>query len=269
MAVLGNAQLEQAPDRRCQPGRRHLRSRGRSVRRARVRWRLGRGAVRERGGLRSVRGLGPQGLTRPLPGWSLSSRGLADATTGRAPFRRPRRAPRPPGRDRRPRPPAAGACRVEDAHPLDGGVQAAVDLQRVPVARGGRLLDRGQLGRRLLVRHHHGLGKRPRPLVEDPAGWPQTHRVAAHDDHLDGTAGRGQRRPQAACCRPTCGPRSPSRPRRSARTGTSPAVRRALAAAWGGSSGGVFVASAMACSRASPCLIRLTVPARVGSSPTW
>ena len=234
MAVLGNAQLEQAPDRRCQPGRRHLRSRGRSVRGARVRWRLGRGAVRERGGLRSVRGLGPQGLTRPLPAWSLSSRGLADATAGRAPFRRPRRAPRPPARDRRPRPPAAGACRVEDAHPLDGGVQAAVDLQRVPVARGGRLLDRGQLGRRLWCDIITASGGVPAHLSRTRPTGPR--RTGSRPTTTTSTArpGAASAAHKAACCRPTCGPRSPSRPRRSARTGTSPAVRRALAAAWGG-----------------------------------
>ena len=81
---------------------------------------------------------------------------------------------------------------------LNREVQAAVDLQRGPVARRDRLLDGRQLGLRLLLRQRHGLGRRRRPLVEHPLGR-QAYRVAADDDHLDGAASAAH---GAECCEP-------------------------------------------------------------------
>ena len=155
-----------------------------------------------------------------VAGVALSSGRVADSAAGRGPCRHPRRAARPAGRDCRLRPPAAGARGVEDARRLDRRVQAAVDVQRRPVARRDRLLERRRLGRRLLLGQRHGLRRRRRAPVEHPPGRRQAHRVAAHDDYLI-RRGRPQPAPPTApsAASPKCRPRSPSRPRRSARTG--------------------------------------------------
>ena len=117
------------------------------------------------------------------------------------------RAPRPTPRDRGRGSAASGAGGVEDARAPHRGIQPAVLLQGGPVARRDRVPDRGQL-RRLVVDHHHGLWGASRPPVEYPLGRRQQLRVAAHDDDLDGAAGRGEGQPQRGMLRAPCADRA-------------------------------------------------------------
>ena len=66
------------------------------------------------------------------------------------------------------------------------------------------VFDRGHLRRGVLVVHRHGLRRCRDPLVEHPLGRRQPLRVPADDDHLDGAAGRDERRPQRGMLRAPC-----------------------------------------------------------------
>ena len=79
----------------------------------------------------------------------------------------------------------------------------------------------------------------PAPAGERPAGCPSPRAGHAHDDHLNGAGSSEKPSTAPRAASPTCGPRSSSCPRRSARTRTSRAHRREPPAACGGSSGTV------------------------------